>query len=205
VTVIVCAMSLVVSCGSSDSKTALPGAGGDEASGGTGNDGQGDSPGDGPGGGTDSGSGPGTFGSIWKQTKSEVLAFDPASGGIPAQAEVKIPALYPVWETDADAEMYTTFKDDQLWLYAFVQGSSSYFLVKAAAQTAADDVVTFQLASMSGIYSLSDGVLTRMSTNTNGTLLTSTTTTYEPYTDAFPPEGWPSEEVVLDLTTGGAP
>ena len=202
--VIVCAMSLVVSCGSDDSKTAQPGVGGD-AEGGSAGTGQGNSPGDGPGGGTTSGSGTGTFGSIWKQTKSEVLAFDTANTGIPEQATVKIPALYPVWETATDAEMYTTFKDDQLWLYAFVQGSSSYFLVKAAAQVAADDVVTFQLASMSGIYTLNEGVLTRTSTNANGTLLASTTTTYEPYTDAFPPEGWPTKEVVLDLTTGGAP
>jgi hypothetical protein len=204
VAVIVCALSAVVSCGSDNSSKAVPGAGGDSDSGGTGNDGQGDSPGAGPGGGTQSGSGTGTFGSIWKQTKSEVLAFDSANGGIPKQAEVKIPALYPVWETDTDAEMYTTFKDDQLWLYAFVQGSSSYFLVKTAALVAAEDVITFQLATMSGIYTLSEGVLTRTSTNINGTLLASTTTTYEPYTDAFPPEGWPSQEVVLDLTTGGA-
>ena len=194
-----------MSCGSESSSKALPGAGGDDASGGTGNDGQGDGPGDGPGGGTESGSKTGTFGSIWKQTKSEVLAFDSANGGIPQQADVKIPALYPVWETDTDAEMYTTFKDDQLWLYAFVQGNSRYFLVKVEALAAADDVVTFQLASMSGIYTLSEGVLTRTSTSVHSKLLASTTTTYTPYTGAFPPEGWPSEEVVLDLTTGGAP
>jgi len=200
VTVLVCALSLAVACGGSDSKKAQPGAGGDAEGGSTG---QGNSPGNGPGGGTDSGSGPGTFGSIWKQTKSEILAFDSANAGIPQQAEVKIPDVYPVWETDTDAEMYTTFKDDQLWLYAFVQGNPSYFLVKVAAQAAGDDIVTYQLATMSGIYQLSEGVLTRTSTNTNGTLLTSTTTTYEPYTDAFPPESWPSEEVVLDLTTGG--
>jgi hypothetical protein len=199
----VCALGLVVSCGSDDSK-AHPGAGGDAANGATGNDGQGDSPGNGPGGGTDSGSGTGTLSSIWKQTQSEILAFDATNGGIPELAEVKIPELYPVWETDAGAEVYTTFKDDQLWLYAFVQGSPSYYLVKTATQPAADGIVTFQLASMSGIYTLDEGVLTRSSTFTSGNLLASSTTTYEPYTDAFPPEGWPSEEVVLDLTAGGA-
>lgn len=201
----VCGLGLIAACGSDSTSKALPGAGGDAANGGASNVGQGNGPGDGPGGGTDSGPGTGTFGAIWKQTKSEVLAFDSANGGLPEQAEVKIPDLYPVWETDADAEMYTTFKDDQLWLYAFVQGSASYYLVKTAAQAAGDDVITFQLASMSGIYTLSEGVLTRTSTNATGTLLASSTTTYEPYTDAFPPEGWPSEEVVLDLTTGGAP
>jgi hypothetical protein len=172
VAVIVCATGLVVACGSTDSKTAQPGAGG-EAEGGIAGTGQGNSPGDGPGGGTDSGPRTGTLGSIWKQTKSEVLAFDTANSGIPAQAEVTIPALYPVWETDTDAEMYTTFKDDQLWLYAFVQGSSRYFLVKTATLAAAEDVVMFQLATMSGIYSLSEGVLTRTSTNTSGTILAS--------------------------------
>ena len=198
--VVVCALSLVAACGSDGSKKAQPGAGGDAERGGSSN-GQGDS----PGGGTAGGAATGTLGSIWKQTKSEVLAFDSANAGIPKQAAVKIPAVYPVWETDTDAEMYTTFKDDQLWLYAFVQGSSSYFLVKAATIAGGDDVVMFQLATMSGIYTLDEGVLTRTSTSTNGTLLTSSTTTYEPYTEAFPPEGWPSEEVVLDLTTGGAP
>lgn len=200
VTVVVCALSLAVACGSGSSKKAQPGAGG-AAEGGSGSTGQGD----GPSGGTDSAAGPGSFGSIWKQTKSEVLAFDPTNGGIPEQAEVKIPAVYPVWETDTDAEVYTTFKDDQLWLYAFVQGNASYFLVKTAAQAAGDDIITYQLASMSGIYQLSEGVLTRTATLTNGSLLASTTTTYEPYTDTFPPESWPTDEVVLDLTTGGAP
>lgn len=201
VVVAACALSLIVSCGSDNSSKAQPGAGGDAERGGAGNVGQGD----GPGGGTDSGTGTGTFGSIWKQTKSEVLAFDAASGGIPELAEVEIPNAYPVWETDTDAEMFTTFKGDQLWLYVFVHGSSSYFLVKTAAQAAADDVVTFQLAGMSGVYTLSEGVLTRSSTFANGNLLASSTTTYEPYTEAFPPQSWPNQEVVLDLTTGGAP
>lgn len=204
-----CALSLVVACGNNNSSKALPGAGGDAELGGAGNQGQGGSPEEGPRGGRNGAgadSGPtGTSSSIWKQTKSEILAFDSANGGLPTQGQVKIPDVYPVWETDAEAEIYTTFKDDQLWLYAFVQGSESYYLVKTAAPAAGDDVRTYQLASMSGIFTLEDGVLTRVSTHLNGTLLASVSTTYEPYTDTFPPDGWPSEEVVLDLTAGGAP
>jgi hypothetical protein len=203
--VIGCALSLVVSCGSDGSPRAQPGAGGEIEGGGTdGSDGGGtSSTGAKPGGGSSSGPGTGELGSIWKQSTAELLVFG-TDTGIPTQANVELPDLYPVPETDAEVEMYTSIQDGQLLTYAFVHGADSYYLVKSTL-LGSDDTYQFQLGSMSGIYTLEDGVLKRMSTSSTETTVTTMTTIYEPYSGDFPPESWPTKEVVLDMTSGGAP
>jgi len=202
-TVIGCALSLVVSCGSDDSSKAQPGAGG-EVEGGSSHGGGTSSTGAKPGGGSDSGPGTGELGSIWKQRTAELLVFSTTGTGIPTQANVELPDLYPVPEQDAEVEMYTSIQDGTLLTYAFVHGADSYYLVKSPL-LGSDDTYQFQLGSMSGIYTLEDGVLKRMSTSSNETSVTTMTTIYEPYSGDFPPDSWPTEEVVLDMTTGGAP
>lgn len=204
--VIGCALSLVVSCGSNDASKAQPGAGGESDGAGRGGSDRGGTSNTGakPGGGSNSGPGTGELGSIWKQRTAELLAFDTSGTGIPTQANVELPDLYPVPETDSEVEMYTSIQDGQLLTYAFVHGTDSYYLVKSPL-LGSDDTYQFQLGSMSGIYTLEDGVLKRMSTSATETTLTTMTTIYEPYSGDFPPESWPTKEVVLDMTTGGAP
>lgn len=205
-TVIGCALSLVASCGSDGSSKAQPGAGGEIEGGGTdGTDGGGTSnTGAKPGGGSDGGLGTGELGSIWKQRTAELLVFDAASPALPTEANVELPDLYPVPETDAEVEMYTSIQDGQLLTYAFVHGADSYFLVKSSL-VGSEEAYQFQLGSMSGIYTLEDGLLKRLSTSATATTVTTMTTIYEPYSGDFPPESWPTKEVVLDMTTGGAP
>ena len=204
--VIGCALSLVVSCGSDDASKAQPGGGGEsDGAGRDGTDAGGTSnTGAKPGGGSDSGPGSGELGSIWKQKTAELLVFDATGSGFPTQANVELPDLYPVPEHDAEVEMYTSIQDGVLLTYAFVHGADSYYLVKSPLLGSVD-TYQFQLGSMSGVYTLEDGVLKRLSTSSSETTVTTTTTIYEPYSGDFPPESWPTKEVVLDMTTGGAP
>jgi hypothetical protein len=196
-----CVLGLVVACGGDDSSKAEPGVGGD-GSGNTGNTGTGNTGSGNTGGNTSAENG--EFGSIWKQLKSEVLVYDTESGGLPKNHELDMPALYPVPETDREVEMYVSIKDDQLVTYAFVQGTTSYYVVKSELLGSADDGYAFSELGHSGNYLIDDGVLMRTDTFGSNTSFATTQTTYQKYTGDFPPQDWPTEVVELDLTKEGA-
>lgn len=209
---LILALGVTVACGGDDSSDDDGGAGESNAGRGGGS-GLGGSSGRGgsSGGGNEAGeaaggsmNGPsGSFDSIWKQSRAEVMTFSLTSG-TPTEATVDLPTLYPVPETDAEVEMYQSIRDGVLLTYAYVVDAPSYYLVKSPV-TALDDSYYLALGTMSGIYTVEDGVLTFATTFSTSVAVGSSTTRYEPYTGDFPPPDWPTEMVELDLTTGGAP
>ncbi len=204
-------LAVANACGSDDSSPAATGGtgghvgAGANGSGGTGAIGAGNEGGAESGGSTSSA--PGTLDSIWKQASADVLAFDTATTAIPKQVTVAIPGLYSVPDADRDddVEVYQSIQNDELFTYAYPSGASSYYLIKSPL-SGAGGVYSYSLGSkFSGIFELQSGVLTFMASFSVGTLVGTSTTHFEKYTGGFPPAAWPSDEVVLDLTTGGAP
>jgi hypothetical protein len=205
--VLVVALGVAGACGGSsdddDDSAGSGGAGGTsgKGSGGTGGWGGGGNEGGGGSGGTTSN--PGTIDSIWKQVEAEVMTFN-TTGGVPMQATVELPALFPVPDTDAEIEIYQAIRGSVLHTYAHVDGAPSYYLVKTAL-TSSGSVYLHTLGIMSGIYELEDGVLTFSATLAYGSSFATSKTRFEAYSGDFPPPDWPAEVVELDLTTGGAP
>jgi hypothetical protein len=203
-------LAMANACGSDQPAAGSRGTGGASGavangSGGTGAVGAGNEGGADSGGSTSST--PGTFDSIWKQASSDVLALDTASTSIPKQATVSVPGLYSVPDADMDddVEVYQSIQNDELFTYAYVSGAQSHYLIKSPL-SGAGGIYSYALGSkFSGIFQLQNGILTFIASFSVGTLVGSTTTRYEKFVGDFPPPAWPSEEVVLDLTTGGAP
>lgn len=211
---LILALGVTVACGGDDSSDEDDGGASGESNAGRGGSATGGRSGSGgtSGGGNEAGeasggslnSPSGSFGSIWKQSQAEVMTFSVSGGGLPTEATVDLPALYPVPETDAEVEMYQSIRDGVLLTYAHVVDAPSYYLVKSPV-TALDDSYYLALGTMSGIYTLEDGVLTFATQFSTSVAFGTSTTRFEPYTGDFPPPDWPSEVVELDLTTGGAP
>jgi hypothetical protein len=187
------------------SGAALGNTGGSNASGSGGAAGGGNEGGAESGGSTSTATG--SFDSIWKQTKADVLAFDGAGTAIPKQVTVDVPGLYsvPYEDASADVEVYQSIQNGVLITYARPAGASSYYRIKSAL-AGAGGIYTYSLGSkFSGIYQLVNGVLTFSASFSFGTLVGTSTAHFEKYTGDFPPATWPSDVVELDLTTGGAP
>jgi hypothetical protein len=207
---LVVALSVTVACGGDDSSDDgdggasgegnSAGRGGSSGRGGT--SGGGNEAGEGSGGSMSSAKG--TFDSVWKQSQAEVTTFSLTGGGVPTEATVNLPALYPVPDTDSEVEMYQAFRDGMLFTYAHVVDTPSYYLVKSPV-TAVDDGYYLSLGLISGLYTLEDGVLTFSTQFSTSTAVGMSTSRFEPYTGDFPPPDWPSEMVELDLSTEGAP
>ena len=185
---------------------ATPGdAGSGEATGNAGAAGGGNEGGAESGGGTSTG--PGTFDSIWKQATADVLTFDSATATIPKQVTVDIPGLYSVPDPDAgvDVEVYQSLQSGALIPYAHAADATSYYRIKSPL-AGAGGIYSYSIGSkFSGIFQLTDGVLTFTASFNVGTVVGSSTTHFEKVTGDFPPASWPSSVVELDLTTGGAP
>lgn len=207
------ALWAAVACGSDDdSSAATDGAGGDQASGGTGPSaggsgaagGGGEAPtGSGGDGASTGGSGgsntPGDFSSVWQAESSELMLFDVNDPAGVESHTLDIPAKVAGPGGGPEVELYVQFEGESRITYAYSDGDSAYYRFSEPAFSVDGEFYSVQSTDGTHSYSIDDGKLTETAQQAFGSTWSAiTTTTYKKVAE-FPPSDWPSKVVTYEV------
>lgn len=206
---VLCLGGVVAACGGSDHDSApADGAGGESnltPANGAGGDGN-VTPGD-ANSGTESTGGqqPGVTGGlegVWRAVSTELVALDSADPFAITQKTLELPAAVSLPEQDGKTELCLAIEDGQLVTYAYHDGDEGYYRLLQPL-SGADNVYQLLSSTKAESFLFDEGALTSMSTRTQGTLILSSTTSYEKLAK-FPPSGWPAQVIEVDVEKIGA-
>jgi hypothetical protein len=139
---------------------------------------------------------PGTIDSIWKRATTHITAIN-ATSSPPSFFDdtVALPATVPSAEFgDHQVESFQQIKDDTLITYFLKAGDTVYYRATEPL-THLDEIYATQVADLSRLFELKEGLLVETFQYTVGVNLIVNETTFTAYTGSFPPKSWPTKAI----------